>query len=226
LTHEDISTAASARSEAHTIKTLAQATGRIAGNRSFILFLLSTIEVNACITVISFYANYAVEIRGISSAVAAGFFAACIYAGGIAANLLFGTFDFLPLKGKFTASKLSAISGITVLIFSQTAGGFLAASVLIGISRGVCQLSFSPAVKALCGEKDATDYFSIAPLLMLPLSFGIPALSGLTIDYLPVSKGAAYTGVFAAMGILVLASWLLMLQVHSDSFRKKHTRSL
>ena len=210
ISHEDMQTASSAREKKHTLRTLLTAGKQIFKNRSFMFFQLSTIETFASITVISFYATYAVEIHGISSAVAAGLFAVCIYAGGIISNLIFGSFNLLSLKNKLYISKVFAITSISVLLFAKSVPFFLTASFLIGLGRGINQLAFSPAVKKLSRVKDATDYFSVAPLIMVPFSFGIPALSGVVISHLHMHKETAYMGVFAAMALLIAVSMFFL----------------
>ena len=100
---------------------------KIVREKNFCWFLLSTLEGTACITVLSFYANYAVEHRGVSQAVAAGLFTVFIYAGAVSSNVLLGTLNLLSLKGKYIASKLCALAGIGMILAAPSAAFFLAA---------------------------------------------------------------------------------------------------
>ena len=216
LTREKTEGQSRARSQAHSLTSLCTTAKKIIREKNFIFLQMSTLEAVACITVISFYANYAVELRGIDASMAAGLFAVFIYAGGVVSNITLGSFNLLNLKGKYLASKCFALAGIGCILFAHSPLPFLAASFCIGFSRGVSQLVISPATKAVSGKDDATDYFSIAPLLMLPFSVGIPWIAGYTIEHQMFSATAAYTAVFAAMGIIVLASILFLLPVHFE----------
>jgi len=191
---------------AHTVASLASAVRGILGNRDFVLFQLSNIDIFACVTVITFYASYAVECRGVDRAVAAGLFIALIQAGAVASNVLFGWFNLLAIKSKYFFAKSGGLSAVAILLAAPCLPGFLAASFLIGMARGVHNIAYSPAVKLISGRRDATDYFSVTPLLMLPFSFGIPFASGIFLNGMPGNAGCRYPILFAAMGVLVLAS--------------------
>ncbi|MBN1533300.1 MAG: hypothetical protein JXA20_11600 [Spirochaetes bacterium] len=190
----------------HNLRTLIAAFRDIVTQRNFILFMLSTLESYACISVISFYANYAVNCHDVDRGIAAGLFVACIYAGAITATLAFGWFDLLALKAKFIVSKLFAVAAVVLLLAAQGLPHFLAASLLLGCSRGISLLGFSPAVKRLSGRSDATDYFSLSPVLALPFSIGIPLLCGGFMERYAGNGGAAYRAMFAGLGLLVLLS--------------------
>lgn len=218
LSHEKSASHVSARDRAHSLHSLARTGLRIVRERNFIWFLLNTLEGTACICVISFYANYAVEHRGVSQAVAAGMFTVFVYAGAVSANVLFGTLNLLLLKGKYIVSKLCALAGIALIIAAPGYPLFLAASFFVGISRGTSQLAFNPAVKAITGLEDSTDYFSMAPLFTLPFTVGIPWAAGAAIEHWRGSGDLPYTAVFVCMGFIVA---LTMLFISKVDFGKK-----
>lgn len=191
---------------AHTAATLVSAARGILRNRDFVFFQLSNIDIFACVTIITFYANYAVAYRQVERAIAAGLFIAVIQAGAVASNVAFGWFNLLGIKSKYYFAKASALSAVALLLLLPETRGFLAASFLIGMARGVHNIAYSPAVKVLSGRRDATDYFSVTPLMMLPFSFGIPFASGIFLHHSPDRGGVLYPALFAAMGVLILAS--------------------
>jgi hypothetical protein len=80
------------------------------------------------------------------------------------------------------------------------------ASILIGLARGAQTIAYSPAVKMISGRKDATDYFSVTPLIMLPFSFGIPFSGGMFLEHAGLPGGSGYRTLFAAMGVLIIIS--------------------
>ena len=217
LSHEKSASHVSARDRAHSLRSLFATGVRIVREKNFLWFLLNTLEGTACICVISFYANYAVEHRGVSQALAAGMFTVFVYAGAVAANVLLGTMNLLSLKGKYIASKLCALAGIGLVIAAPSAVLFLAASFFIGVSRGTSQLAFNPAVKAITGLEDSTDYFSMAPLLTLPFTFGIPWAAGAAIEHWKSAGDIPYTAVFASMWLIVALSVFCISRVN---FRK------
>ena len=192
---------------------LKESFGNIIRNRSLVFFLFSDIDMYAVIAVISFYAAYAVKFHGISAAAAAGIFVGLNYAGQILANFLFGTLKLLSMKGKCYTGRICSIGGIIFIIAGSGLPAFLAASVLLGISRASRNLIYAPAVKMLSGKKDATNYFAAAPILMLPLSTGIPVISGRLLDSLPVSGPVAFKIVFAMLGLLSVLSFFFIRRV-------------
>lgn len=173
------------------------------GNRNFLRFLASDIETFAVIGVISFYANYAVEYCGISPAVASGLFVACLYGGHITAHILFGWMDLLQLRGKFLFGKTAAAIGIVCLLIFQSLPFLLIISYVLGIARGIRFLGFPTAVKRISRQEDATLYFSIAPILVLPFSAGLPFVSGVVLDGLEHLGGLSYRLVFAFYGLVI-----------------------
>jgi hypothetical protein len=68
------------------------------------------------------------------------------------------------------------------MVIVPTAWIFLPASVLLGISRGTRAVVFAPAIRRLAGTDEATPYFAVAPLLLLPLSLGLPLAGGAFLD--------------------------------------------
>lgn len=186
---------------------------QIVHNRRFLLYLLSDIETYAVITVISFYANYAVGYCGISDAVAAGLFLALYYIGQVCVHIVLGWLDLLTLKRKFVLSKIASMLGIGLIIIFQSLPVFLLASFLLGISRAIRHLAFPPAVKRLSGLKDATNYFSLAPIMVLPFSAGLPVLSGMFLDAAEGLAGDSYRIVFGIMFFLVAVSTVFLSRI-------------
>jgi hypothetical protein len=196
----------SAGKNAHTIHTLAATVIGIFHNRNFMLYLLGMTESFTCITLISFYANYAVEYHSVPSPVAAGVFVAFIHAAGIAGFFLFGWFDLFKLKNKLVISRIFALGAIGCLLAANSLPWFLAASFFLGGSRAISNLCFSPAVKKLSGLHDATDYFAVSQLLILPLSFGIPFLCGVFLDAFSFMGLFSYQIMFGILGLLIIMS--------------------
>ena len=179
---------------------------KITGNKNILLFILSDIDMYAVIAVISFYANFAVDCHGVSSAAAAGLFVGMIYLGQIAANFFFGTLNLFALKNKTIIARICSITGILIIASASGLYFFLGASVLLGISRAVRSLVYAPAVKTLSGKEDITDIFGAAPIMMLPLSVGISLLSGKFLDIVPIAPLAAHRILFLILGSLSLLS--------------------
>ena len=186
---------------------------RVFANRQFLLYLASDIETFAVIGIISFYANYAVEHKGIPAAYAAGLFVLLIYGGHISVHVLFGWLNLLKLKNKFFLAKATALLSVALLLLGNHLILFLLVSYFLGVSRGIRYLAFPPAVKRLSGMEDATLYFSIAPILVLPFSAGLPVLNGIFLDHFAFLEGAAYKIVFAAMGVVVIATIFFLWKV-------------
>lgn len=186
---------------------------QIIRNRGFIFYLLSDIETYAVITVISFYANYAVGYCGISDAIAAGLFIALYYSAQVCVHLVLGWFDLLALKRKFVLSKITSMLGIGLIIVFQSLPAFLLVSFLLGISRAIRHLAFPPAVKRISGLKDATNYFSLAPIMVLPFSAGLPVFSGMFLDAAQGMGGASYRIVFGVMLFLVIVSTIFLSRI-------------
>jgi hypothetical protein len=195
-----------AKKNAHDLKTFAGAIIKIIQNKNFMLYLLGMTEAFTCITIISFYANYAVEYYAIPQALAAGIFVACIYTSGIAVNILFGWFNFFSLKNKLIISRLFALCAVGCLLAANSLAWFLITSLLLGGSRAISNLCFSPAVKRFSGIHDATDYFAVSQVLLLPLSFGIPYMSGLFLDAFTNMGVLSFKILFGICGLLIIIS--------------------
>jgi hypothetical protein len=195
---------------AHSVSTLTLTLRGIVTERNFMYFLLASLEPFACIAVISFYANYAVECRGIDRALAAGLFTVFIYTGVILANIVFGWFGLFRLKTKYIISRFIAIGGIILLLFTESLTGFLAVSVFLGLSRGISMLAYTPAVKLLSGRHDATDYYAAAPIITLPISFGIPLVCGLFLESYTGNSSSAYHYMFIGLAFLILISIIMI----------------
>jgi len=184
----------------HSIQSLLASARTITGNRNYMLYIYSFVESHATIAILSFYANFAVQHRGIDSASAAGLFAAVIYTASFTANITLGWMDLLSLKGKIIAARISSICGTVTLLVSSNMHMFLAASFLFGISRGVNQFAYVPGVKRISGADDTTDYFAISSVLIFPFAFGIPFLSGLVLD---ITGGGAGSFIFVFFSLLI-----------------------
>lgn len=174
---------------------------RVLGNRPFLSFLATEIEYVALGCVIAFYANFATEHCGVEPATASGLFAMLSSLGGMAANAAFGWADLGSLRTKYVLTKSLAVAGIVLLAVHAALWVFLLVSVLVGISRGTRAVVYAPAVKRVSGQDDSTLYFAIAPVLVLPLSLGLPLASGAFLDA-AVGLGAwSYRIVFLAMAL-------------------------
>lgn len=198
-----------AREKAHSFRSLFHAIRTIVGNKNFRFFMLSTLELTALTCVIAFFAKFAHDLRGINASVAGGLFTSALFSGAIIANIVFGWVGFLSIKRKYIASKCALICAITAIIFASSLPIFIAAAFVMGISRGIVMLSYTPAVKAISGQADATDYFSALPIAMLPFSVGIPVAAGFILDYFG-STLFSYQIMFALMiGITIASIWFI-----------------
>ena len=178
----------------------------MAGNRNFLIFLGSDLELYIVVTVISFYAAYATDFGGVSPAVAAGVFVGLIYMGAITSNVFLGTMGWLTLRRKAMVSKLCSLAAVLLLAGWGTPAGFYIASFLLGASRGTRMIVYAPAVKKLSGLADATPYFAVAPLLTLPLAMGLPLACGHFLDRMAGMGGDAYRLMLAMAAVLLLGT--------------------
>jgi MFS family permease len=172
---------------------------RVLGNRSFLSFLATEVEYLALGSVIAFYANYATEFCGVAPAAASGLFVMLSSLGGMAANAAFGWADLSSLRTKYVLAKSGALAGILLLAFHSAPWVFLLVSVLMGFSRGTRAVVYAPAIKRLAGTAEATPYFAVAPVLMLPLSLGLPLANGAFLDAAAGLGAWSYRIVFLAM---------------------------
>ncbi len=181
-------------------------------DRNLLKFLFGDLELYAIITVLSFYANYAVQYHGISAAAAAGIFVGVYFLGQIISNVLLGSFNLLSLKNKCILSRFFSVPGIIILIFCTNIAGFLAASLLLGLARSIRSLIYAPAIKIISGKPDATSHFAAAPVLMLPLSLGISVLSGKMLDVLSYTGADSYRILFGVLAGLAALSLLFIIR--------------
>jgi MFS family permease len=187
----------------HTKNTILE----ILKNKNFLKFLMGDLDNYIVITTISFYAVYATEFFSIKASTAAGLFVGFYYLGSIAANLLFGPFDFIrfmDLKKKYLSTKILTIAGLLILIFTPTLTGFLLASCLFGLCRGTRSIIFSPAVKMFSNKEDTTGYFAIAPLLTIIFGSGLPIFYGTMLDIFENMHEDAYKMMFGMSIFLTL----------------------
>ena len=174
----------------------------VLSNRAYLGFLATDLEYFALTVVIAFYAGYATRFGGVDPAVASGLFVALVCVGGVAANGVLGWANVLDLRGKYLLAKSLALVGVLLLASGWGPWTFFVSSVLVGLSRGTRGVVFAPTVKRLSGQSDATLYFSVAPLLLLPISLGLPLATGLFLDSVRGLGGAAYQVTFLAMAAL------------------------
>ncbi len=178
----------------------------VTGNRNILLFLFSDIESYSVIAVLSFYADYAVRLHSVSAAVAAGFFIGLNYTGQITANFLFGTLNLFSMKTKLITARILSFCGILLAAAGFSTAVFLAASFLLGYSRAVRSLVYAPAIKQLSGKSNVTSFFAAAPIVMLPVSIGLPLLCGRLLDTLPIAQLDSYRIIFGFLSLLCLFS--------------------
>jgi predicted MFS family arabinose efflux permease len=202
---------------AHNPGTMVQAVINIIHNRQFIIFSLSTIEAYTCITVISFYAAYATRYYSIPDSIAAGLFMVFIYGAGMIAYIFLGLLNYLNLKNKIFISKIFALSAVLILLFTGSLPGFLTASFFLGFSRAISTLCYSPVIKKLSGLGDATDYFAVSQVLLIPLGIGIPVLSGLFLDNFSYLGIISYKILFGICCILIIISIICVLMIKFDN---------
>ncbi len=192
---------------------LASLRSRAAGNRGFLLLLGTDLEYFALGGVIAFYANFATEYCGVPPALASGLFVACAYLGGILVNTLLGWANLLAVRNKYLLTKLLATAGILLLAAHPAPWVFYLVSLLFGASRGTRQMVYTPAVKRLSGASDATLYFAVSYILLLPFSTGLPLLNGAFLDHFARWGAWSYRGLFLAMAVLAMAGIWFTLRV-------------
>lgn len=174
-------------------------------NKNLMKYLAGDLDYYVILTIISFYANYAVQFFNISPGTAAGLFVALVYTGSILANFVIGTLDFLTLKQKFISTKIMCFVMLGILIFMPTLTGFLSASFLMGFCRGVRSIIYSPAIRKFADKEEITSYFAAAPLLTIVFGSGFPAVFGKILDTFAHLGSQAYVLVFSiSMGLVVL----------------------
>jgi len=192
----------------------------IVQNRRFLVFLAADLDFYVILTVLSFYANYATEFYGVPAAVAAGIFVACIYVGSITVNIFLGTMNLLSLKQKFVLSKFVTFSLLLLLVVFPGQFTFLLISYMLGFSRAVHNMVFPPSVKLFARKADVTSYFSLAPMLTLPIAAGYPLLFGWLLDYLSFMQADSYRVLFGLSALLVLVTVYLSIRTDYDGAEK------
>ena len=163
-------------------------------------------EFAVIITTISFYAAYATRYYGVSAAVAAGLFVACIYAGSITVNIFLGTMNLFGLKQKFVLSKGLTAAALVLLALFPYYPMFFLVSFMLGFVRGVRNMVYAPSIKKFSGRPDATSYFAFAPVLTLPLTVGYPLFFGKALDLLASFDQYAYQFLFLVSALAALFS--------------------
>lgn len=189
-------------------------------NRNFLLFLGNELESFAITGILAFYATYATGFCGIAPQTAAGLFIAFSYAGAITVNILLGWLCLLSIKQKCLLSKAFSLLSVLVLITARSPAAFFLVSALLGSSRAVRWLIYAPAIKQISGKRDATVYFSLAPVLTLPLSAGIPLLNGKLLDYFSGFGAGAYKLVFGLQALIILAALFTNLKTNFDGIKE------
>jgi len=202
IVHEQPAYTTGQRTKPHNLKTMTAAADHIFRNKNYLFYLAGMTESYATVAVLSFYANYAVEFKGIEKEVAAGLFVGCIYFAGVLTNVFLGWLNFFSLKTKFIIARTAAVTGTLLLLVSDTLSFFLLVSFIFGIARAVNQSANAPSVKLLSGLEDATDYFAISSILIFPVSFSIPVVSGIIIDAFAEYGYFSYIIVFIILAVL------------------------
>jgi hypothetical protein len=174
---------------------------RLFANRPYLSLLATETEYFALSSVIAFYANYATELCGVGPAIASGLFVALSSLGGVIANGILGWGNLLSLRNKYVLTKSLALAGVLLMAFHSALWVFLLTSLLMGMSRGTRGMVFAPAVKWVSGQADATLYFAVAPIVLLPLSLGLPLASGAFLDAAAGMGARSYRIVFLAMAL-------------------------
>jgi MFS family permease len=221
LFHEDPPDPFSAVPKSHSIQVShRRALLGVLKNRNFLVFLGNELEMAAVTGILAFYATYATGLCGIAPEIAAGLFITFNYIGAILSNLVLGWFNILSIRNKCLLSKGFTFSAIALLLVGSSVPVFLLVSFFLGSARAIRFLIFAPSIKQISGLQDATVYFSLAPLMTLPLSSGVPLLNGRILDSLQHLGAGAYRIVFALMGILVLAALIANLKTDFHGVRE------
>ena len=186
--------------------------GEVLHNRNFLRYLCGNIEFFSVVTVLAFYANYAVEYRGIKPALAAGLFVMINYVTQLGMNFLFGWKNFLSLKRKCITSHIISLCGMGILIASPNLPGFLAASACLGSSRAMRNLVYIPTIRILALKDDATDFFAAAPILTLPVSAFLSLFSGKVLDMLEPLGELSYRFFFSGAFVMIVISLVCILK--------------
>lgn len=212
LTKEVVNPKRSERNElgfiAHTRKTF----GLILSNRRFLVFLIADLDIYVVLTVMSFYATYATGFFGIDPAIGAGAFVGAIYGGSIGVNILFGVLNLLELKQKLILSKCISLTILILLIFLPNLYSFFVVSFMLGIVRAMRNMIYAPSIKLFAGRTDATAYFSLAPILTLPIGSGLPLLFGKALDLLSPMQADSFRILFGLCFLYIVVTLYFSIQ--------------
>ncbi len=192
----------------------------MARNKNLMKYLAGDLDHYIILTVISFYANYAVQFFDISPGTAAGLFVGLIYTGSILANFVMGTLDFLTLKQKFISTKIMCFVMLGLLIFMPTLTGFLSASFLMGFCRGIRSIIYSPAIRKFSDKEDITGYFAAAPLMTIVFGSGFPAVFGKILDIFAHLGSNAYVLGFSISMVIMVFIFLVSLVTDFENVKK------
>jgi MFS family permease len=206
----------------HTRESLAE----ILKNPRFLVFLAADLDFYVILTVMSFYANYATEFYQVPVAVAAGIFVACIYAGSITVNVFLGTMNLLSLKQKFILSKFTTFGLLVLLVLFPGPIAFLLISYMLGFCRATHNMVYPPSVKHFAGKTDVTSYFSLAPILTLPVAAGFPLVFGWLLDYFSFMQADSYRILFGFSALLVLVTLYFSLRTDYDGVENARETSM
>ncbi|MCG8571475.1 MAG: MFS transporter [Spirochaetes bacterium] len=188
--------------------------GQSLGNHNFVLFLFNEAGYFAIVNIISFYAAYAEEICRIDPAVVSGLFITAGFSGGIIIQFVIGYLNLFSLKNKYIIEKLLSLLGIICLICLTATWSFLLASFLLGAGRAIRLLCYPLAIKKIFKAHDATPYFAFTPLFILPVSAGLPMLTGKLLDLFTHYGRMSYQILFLVMGIIVLISLTMVTNIN------------
>jgi len=180
--------------------------GEILKNHRFLVFLAADLDFVVILTVMSFYATYATGFYQVPPSVAAGGFVACIYGGSITVNIFLGAMNLLSLKQKFILSKCVTLVMLSLLICFPGQLTFFLISYMLGFSRAIRNMVYAPSIKRLSGKDDVTAYFSLAPVLTLPITAGFPLLFGKLLDALAFMAEDSFKLLFGAAFVFVLVT--------------------
>ncbi len=193
-------------------------------NKRLVTYLIADLDFYIMVAVLSFYANYAVEFYNVEQAIAAGIFVGCIYAGSVTINILLGTLNLLQIKQKFILSKFLSITALTLLILSPAQWCFFLISFILGMVRAIRNVVYTPSIKKFSGKTDATPYFALAPLITLPISFGLPLMFGKTLDLLSPMGANSYKILFGiAIGFIFVTLYFTLKTNYDDQSETKST---
>lgn len=191
-------------------------------NKPFVTYLIADLDCYVMLAVLSFYANYAVEFYSVDQAIAAGVFVGCIYAGSVTINILLGTLNLLQIKQKFILAKCLSLIALTLLILSPAKWCFFLISFLLGMVRAIRNVVYTPSIKKFSGKTDATAYFALAPLLTLPIGFGLPLMFGKTLDLLSPMGADSYKILFGiAIGCILVTFYFTLKTNYGDQSETK-----